>query len=363
MPCPGASRIRRRPCGLVQPRTGRGRVQIGRETGASIKVDLRAASPDHLDAGKHLRRNFGSKRPRALLRGDGSGGAIRVTTLHSSSVPNELDMSVKSFPISPAWMPHHEPVVLDLDRRDRGLVRRPSTTNPSSKKASRCAGVRCRAARATAAHASHDKARRIVRCAQSGAAQALPMSFGGPRPQYEYAVLVGAFARRPVTAARCTKLRATLAIKQSRRCIEQHGRQQSSAACSHVLQRIIADEDDACAAPAADPATTLHKRPAATQPTRRRRRSRRRPTPARVAATHRPAATPTQHRHHHQNQYAAAAREYDARSPRKLVKTLYSSPPSNEHYQRTTRSRSRRRSGGVAKPMQNASRCSSRKAC
>ena len=75
----------------------------------------------------------------------------------------------------------------------------PSTTSPSSKKASRCAGVRCRAARATAAHASHDKARRIVRCAQSGAAQALPMSFGGPRPQYEYDVLVGAFARRAAT--------------------------------------------------------------------------------------------------------------------------------------------------------------------
>ena len=37
--------------------------------------------------------------------------------------------------------------------------------------------------------------------AHSGAAQALPMSFGGPRPQYEYDVLVGAFARRPAIAA------------------------------------------------------------------------------------------------------------------------------------------------------------------
>ena len=38
----------------------------------------------------------------------------------------------------------------------------PSTTSPSSKKASRCAGVRCPARATAAAHTSHDQARRIL---------------------------------------------------------------------------------------------------------------------------------------------------------------------------------------------------------
>ena len=107
---------------------------------------------------------------------------------------------------------------------------------------------------------------------------------------------------------------------------------------------------------ARDPATTLHKRPAATPPTRRRRRSRQRTTPARVAAAPAKATTPTQHRRR-PDQYAGAAREYDDRSPRKLVKTLYSRAPSSEHYRQTTPSRSRRLYGDAEKPMRNASRC------
>ena len=90
-----------------------------------------------------------------------------LTTLHSSKgVPKGLDMSVKSFPITSAWMPDMKrSYSTSIAATSASSSILPSTTNPSSKKASRCAGVRC-AARAATPHTSHDQARRIVPCAQ-----------------------------------------------------------------------------------------------------------------------------------------------------------------------------------------------------
>ena len=86
-----------------------------------------------------------------------------LTTLHcSNGVPKGLDMSVKSFPISSAWMPlMKRSYSTSMAATAASSSSFPSTTNPSSKKASRCAGVRC-AARAAMAHASHDQARRSI---------------------------------------------------------------------------------------------------------------------------------------------------------------------------------------------------------